>query len=273
LAANFAGGLREYVAAGTEESPFQAGFAARSGMYCADLVSCGLDSAPSALHGGAGFYRAFSGRDGDYGRRLIEGLGTRFELATVTWKQYPACQFLRGIIRGLGALGAKARGAEVQSIEIRMNPFEADFIGVRYAGPFTSATQTVMSAPFCAALAWTSGAASFEGLRTFDDAAVNAIVPRVVVIADPGRERYEPHMEVRLTDGRSLAWTERAGDSNDRVTWSAAVGMTRALCAEVDVPEAKAQALIDAVSEIQEEANVMPLVAAVCAATTHRPAI
>ena len=59
--------------------------------------------------------------------------------------------------------------ARATAIDIRMNPFEADFIGVRYAGPFTSSAQTVMSAPFCAALGWKEGTASFSSLRRFDD--------------------------------------------------------------------------------------------------------
>ena len=269
LAANFAGGLREYVDAGTEESPFQAGFAARNGVYVADLIGCGLESAPSALHGSAGFYRAFAGGEADYARRLGENLGTDFEFPSVTWKQYPACQFLRGIIRGLSELRGAARGAEVKSIELRMNPFEADFIGVRYAGPFTSATQTVMSAPFCAALAWVSGTASFDGLRNFDDVNVNSLIPRISIVADPDRKRYEPHIEVHLHDGRKLEWSEQAGDSNYRVTWEAACDMTAQLCTEVDVPSAKAQRLIDVVLRVETLPDVKPLVAAVCAATTH----
>lgn len=268
LAANYAGGLREYVDAGTEESPFQAGFAARNGVYVADLVACGLESAPSALHGGAGFYRAFGSDNVDYGRRLVAELGTEFEFTAVTYKQYPACQFLRGIIRGLAALRSEASSA-VKSMTIRMNPFEADFVGVRYAGPFTSATQTVMSAPFCAALAWTSGTASFDGLRTFDDDAVNALVPKITIVTDPQRKRYEPHLEVRLADGRRLEWTEQAGDSGYRVTWAAATDMTAQLCGEVGVPRAQAQDLVAAIARIERLPDVNPLVAAVCAATTH----
>lgn len=269
LAANCAGGLREYVDAGTEESPFQAGFAARNGVYVADLVAYGLETAPSALYGGAGFYRAFGTDNADYGRRLIEGLGTEFEFTTVTYKQYPACQFLRGIIRGLAALRGEASGAAVESMTIRMNPYEADFIGVRYAGPFTSATQTVMSAPFCAALAWTTGTASFDGLRAFDAPAVNALVPKITIVADPRRNRYEPHIEVLLADGRRFEWTEQAGDSNYRVTWAAATDMIARLCEEVSVPRAKAQDLVAAVARIERLPDVKPLVAAVCAATTH----
>lgn len=269
LAANFAGGLREYVDQGTEESPFQAGFAARNGVYVADLAACGIESTTNALHGSAGFYRAFGKKNVDYGRRLVHQLGEAFEFSTVTYKQYPACQFLRGIIRGLGELRDQAAGASVQSMEIRMHPYEADFIGVRFAGPFTSAAQTVMSAPFCAALAWTSGTASFDGLRRFDDASVNALLPRIRIVSDGGRKLYEPHIAVRLADGRTLEWSELAGDSNYRVTWAAATGMAVQLCEEVGVPKHLSRQLIDVVERIDHAPNIQPLIATVCAATTH----
>jgi len=268
LAANFAGGLREYVDAGTEESPFQAGFAARNGLYVADLVAQGLTAARSALHGGAGFYRAFAGEGIDYGKRLVQDLGREFEFTTVTYKQYPACQFLRGLIRGLSELRRRAEGAQPASIALKMNPYEADFIGVRYAGPFTSATQTVMSAPFCSALAWVTGTASFDGLRTYDDARVLDLVRRTTVESDATRARYEPHIRVQLENGSVLEWEEREGDSNYRVTWDAAVQMTRQLCEEVGVPAARARALTDVVAGVEHEATVQRLVAAVCAATT-----
>src|SRR5690606_8976269 len=59
MAANLAAGLREYVDAGTEESPFQAGFAARNATHIVDLIGLGLDATPSGLHGAAGFYRTY----------------------------------------------------------------------------------------------------------------------------------------------------------------------------------------------------------------------
>lgn len=266
LAANFAGGLREYVDAGTEESPFQAGFAARNGLYVADVIAEGLNTARSALHGSAGFYRAFAGERVDYGRRLVEGLGSEFEFTNVTYKEYPACQFLRGLIRGSSELRGRAEGAAPVSIELRMNPYEADFIGVRYTGPFTSPTQTVMSAPFCSALGWVTGTASFDALRTYDDERVLGIVRKVSMISDPARKLYEPHIRVALDNGEVLEWEESAGDSGYRVTWEAAERMTQQLCAEVGVSAAHANALRDAVENIEEARSVQRLVAAVCAA-------
>ena len=268
LAANFAGGLREYVDAGTEESPFQAGFAARNGLYAADLAAQGLSAARSALHGAAGFYRAFAGDGVDYSKRLLENLGREFEFTSVTYKQYPACQFLRGLIGGLSEMRGRAEGVAPETIELRMNPYEADFIGVRFIGPFTSATQTVMSAPFCSALAWVTGTASFDGLRTYDDQRVLDVVRKVRVVSDASRARYEPHIRVVLQNGRQLEWQECAGDSNYRVTWDAATRMTHQLCEEVAVPEDRASALIEVVSNMEQETTTARLVAAVRGAAT-----
>lgn len=268
LAANFAGGLREYVDAATEESPFQAGFAARNGLHVADLIECGIGAAPSALHGQAGFYRAFAKKGIDYGHRLIDDLGSDYEFTRVTFKEYPACQFLRGIVRGLALLRAQASGAQAKRIELRMNQYEADFIGVRHTGPFVSATQTVMSAPFCAALAWTSGTANYAGLRLFTDPQILALIPKISVISDSACKRYEPLLTVTLENGSVLKWKDEGGDASYRLTWADAARMTHELCREVDVSGSAAGAVIDEVNRIEQRESVMPLIGAVCAATT-----
>jgi 2-methylcitrate dehydratase PrpD len=269
LAANFAGGLREYVDAATEESPFQAGFAARNGLHVADLISCGITAAPSALHGSNGFYRAFAEPGFDYGKRLVEDLGRHFEFTTVTFKQYPACQWLRGPIRGMAMLSKEARGARPRHIELTMNSFEADFVGVRYTGPFTSATQTVMSAPFCAALGWTEGTASYAGLRDFANTAVLDLIPKIRVISDASRRRYEPHLRVVTESGAVLEWEDTAGQDSYRISWDAAVMMTRQLTEEVGVPAALADALIERVEQVERASSVQPIIDAVCAATSQ----
>jgi hypothetical protein len=147
-----------------------------------------------------------------------------------------------------------------------MHPYEADFIGVKYKGPFTSATQTVMSAPFCAALAWASGGVTFDGLRHFDDGTVNDLVKNVDIVADADRKRYEPHITVTLQNDERLMWVEESGDSGYRMHWKAAVGMAKQLGREVNVPTALVEQLIGRVAGIEHETSVCPLIAAVCAA-------
>jgi len=142
LAPNMAGGLREFAASGSEDFPFQAGTAAANGIIAARLAAASAGSSTSILEGEAGFYRAF-GKDGrHYRARLAADVGKAFEIMGITWKPYPICQFHRGIVRGSLLLRERARGASLAALTIRMNPFEADFFGVRFSGPFTTFPQT-----------------------------------------------------------------------------------------------------------------------------------
>lgn len=262
LSANLVSGLREYVNAGTDESPFQAGFAARSGISAALLARTGLCAAGTALHGPAGFYSDYGGVESDHGSRLIADLGRQFEFTEVTFKPYPACQILRGAIAALIALREQAEAAAAASIEVRLSPREANFIGIRYVGPFRAASQTTMSGPFCASLAWATGTVGFDGLRTYDDPRVLALVPHVRIVADDRLEDYQTHVRVDLEDGRTLRAEREDGAETYRASWDAAVEATHSLCAEVGVAREKVELLIEAVASIEDAPDVTSLISA-----------
>jgi 2-methylcitrate dehydratase PrpD len=266
LAANFAGGLREFSSAGSGEYPFQAGIAARDGLTAALLAAEGVEGAASNLEGEAGFYRAFADRSAGFGRRLGERLGEEYEMLRVGYKPYPTCQFHRGIVRGLLTLRAAAGGVLLRRLEVRLHPFEADFLGVRYAGPFRSFAQTFMSAPFCAALAWTRGEVTLAGLHDFTDPGVLAIVPRVEVVADPVRARYQPRLSLELVDGGSLGWEETEGEEAYLLTWPEATRMTHALMAEMGLPPERARDLVHSVESLGSHPTVAPVIQSAVAA-------
>jgi 2-methylcitrate dehydratase PrpD len=272
LATNFASGLRQYVESGTEESPYQAGFTARNGIYTADLVACGAEAGLLAFTGRAGFYSTYAQQGVEYGRRVTEALGKVFEIENVTYKEYPACQIVRGVAKGLAEMRELLRGKEPERIEIRLNPYEADFIGTKYRGPFTSAAQTLMSAPFCAALTWATGTISYSGLRDFNNPGINDLIPRITVIADETRGKYEPHIKINTSDGAVHVWEETsgAGDSIYRLTWDAAVMMNYRLCDEVGVSKVLAMQIEEEIATIEKKPDVSSLVSAVCAATATR---
>jgi len=268
MAVNFAGGLREYVDAGTEESPFQAGFAARNATHIVDLIELGLDAAPSGLSGPAGFYQAYgsASRD-DYGARIADELGKQFEFTNLTLKRYPACQFVRAVIRGVAALRTQSDDSQPERIVLRLNSYEANFVGMRFAGPFRTSAQTVMSAPFCAALAWLYGTATFQDLRSFDNVVVNRLSQRVEVIADDTRPLFDPVVTVVLEGGQVLEWTSQADPATDQVSWSAAVEMTYQLYDEVGVSKSMADEIIACIQEIDHSSTIDPLINHVCKAT------
>jgi 2-methylcitrate dehydratase PrpD len=262
LAANMAGGLREFAAAGSDDFAFQAGTAAANGISAARLAAAGATSSPSVLEGEAGFYRAFGENGRRYDARLAAGLGTDFEMMGVTYKPYPICQFHRGIVRGCLELRSRARGAPFAALTVRMHPFEADFFGVRFAGPFRSFPQTFMSAPFCASLAWVRDNATLAGLNDFQAADVLELVPRVKVLADHERARYSPRLEARLSNDTRLEWEERERADAYLLTWDTAHQMTGILTAEAGVPAAAAERLTSEVQRLDSAPDVASLIGA-----------
>ena len=263
LSASMACGLREFVEAGSEEFAYQAGVAARNGMLAARLAAVGAKGSASALTGGAGFFAAFGGPGGAYAERLADELGSLFEMQAVAFKPWPVCQFHRAVIAGLLELRARSDSAAVAQISIRMHPAEADFWGVRFAGPFQRFPQAFMSAPFCAALAWTKGAVTFAGLHEFADPAVLDLVPRVQVTADVSCPRYAPRLRVMLADGAVAEWDAAAADADFRLDWAAALRLAAALCAEAGVPERAVAALASTAATIDLSADVRPLISAI----------
>ena len=295
LAANLAGGLREFAVAGTDEYVLQAGSAARNGLTAAWSAAQGMRGAPSILEGPAGFLRAFGGTDGGIDPPPTHELGTSFEMMAVTGKRWPVCQFHRGVVRSVIALRAEAAttsatrsvggtvggspdgeavgpsgsaaspAPEARRVRVTMNPFEADFFGVRHAGPFQSFAHTFMSAPFCAALAWVRGAITLAGMHEFDDPRVLETVRRVEVVASPDRPRYQPLVEVALADGRELARVDAEPD--DVLDWAGAKRMTEALMNECGAPEHAGRRLVEVVEVVDalhRGGGVLPVVEAAC---------
>lgn len=255
------GGLREFADAGTDEYPFQAGFGARNGLSCALLADEGLESAATALTGRAGFFNAFADKNTDYAKRLLDALGSNYELERVTYKPYPGGQFHRGVIRGFAALREQAAGARLTAAQVHMHPFEAAFLGLDYNGPYRTYAQAFYSVPFCAALAWIHGTVTFAGLNRRDAADVLDIVARTRVVSDAARARYKPLTRVTLADDRVLEWADDPGEDSYTLTWETAIEMTHRLCDEAGAAPQQAAALIEAVAGVDAMRDIMPLVA------------
>ena len=163
-------------------------------------------------------------------------------------------------------LRKRAPNQPLQAMVIRMHPYEADFFGVRYAGPFKTFAQTFMSAPFCAALAWSRDEVTYQAMHDFNNADVLREVARIEVIADPARQRYQPHITVRFADSATRVWEDTAGAASFSLTWQAAIEMAGILCGEVGVAKSATAGLIRAVEHVTDAPGVAGVVAAVGAA-------
>jgi len=269
LAASAACGLREFVNAGSEEYPLHAGYAARNGISAAACARAGTAAAPSSLEGGAGFFRSYGQPDGRYDGRLADRLGDEFEFRQVTYKPYPTCQFHRSVVSGVLALRRQLAPGALRHMALYMHPFEADFVGVRHAGPFRQFSQTFMSAPFCAALAWVDGHVGYEGMHRYDDARILDTIARIDVVSDPSVARYQPRIVAVDEAGAQRQWTETSGSHAYQLTWEAAVAMSGVLCDEAGVPAPMARALVDATEALAGAPSVSALARAAASATAR----
>jgi 2-methylcitrate dehydratase PrpD len=269
LAANTACGLREFVAAGTDEYAFQAGIAAQNAITSAALGCAGAVAAASVLDGAAGFFRAYGADGGAYSARLTDALGDDWEFAQVAFKPYPVCQFHRSLVDGVLALRSRAAGGALARMTVDMHPFEADFFGVRFAGPFDTFAQAFMSAPWCAALAWSRGRVDYAGMHDFHAAGTLALVSKIEIRAIPERTRYQPAVRVVLDDSRVLTWADERGPAAYRLDWNAAVRMTGELCAEAGTSAAARERLINAVANLHHQDNVIEVIAAAAQACSQ----
>jgi 2-methylcitrate dehydratase PrpD len=268
LTTHAAAGLRQFADAGTDEYPYQAGFAARSGMTSALLAAEGIEGTDTALTGRAGLFRAYGRADKDYAARLVEGLSTHYEIERVTYKPYPGGQFHRGVIRGFAEFRARVPRVSVEAAHVHLHPFEANYLGLAYKGPFSTYSQAFFSVPFCAALASLYGTVTFAGLHRFDDPALLSFVARTHVVSDESRERYKPFIRLSLTDGSKVEWLDDAGEEGYDLNWDAATGMISALYREANCSDGSGDALIETVRRIDSADTVAPLVAAAKGAHT-----
>ncbi|MBV7483368.1 MmgE/PrpD family protein [Bordetella sp. BOR01] len=266
MAASVACGLREFVNAGSEEYPLHAGYAARNGISAAACARAGTGAAATSLEGDAGFFRSYGQADGSYARRLAEGLGDEFEFLQVTYKPYPTCQFHRSVVGSVLTLRRRVPLARLRRMAIHMHPFEADFVGVRYVGPFHQFSQTFMSAPFCAALAWVHGQVGYRGMHRYDDVRVLGLIPLIEVVSDPAIARYQP--KIVAVDDAGVTWEQKETSGSDayQMTWETAQQMSGVLCEEAGVPRPLAQALFEAVDGLGQAASISTLVTAAASA-------
>ncbi|MGH3758911.1 MmgE/PrpD family protein [Actinophytocola sp.] len=199
LAGSHAGGLFEFLAAGSEVKRLHAGKAARDGIVCAELAARGLTGPATVLEGANGYLRAFAGgevRADD----LLRDLGTRWRMLRTYVKPYPCCRHLHGPIDAVLAL---ADDGAVDTSSVRSVTVETYDVAARHdAKAIGGLLDAQMSIPYAVAVTLTHGrpgVAHFES-EFRDDPDVRRLVDLVEVreAADCIRA-YPAERRARLT--------------------------------------------------------------------------
>ncbi|TDB86916.1 MmgE/PrpD family protein 4 [Actinomadura sp. KC216] len=182
LAAAFGGGTNQTWLAGTQEWRYQVGSASRNGMVAALLAAQGVTGAPDALGGAAGHLRAFSGIEE---APTTAGLGDDWRIRRVTYKPYPICAINQVPVTVLTGLARRhgIKADDVASVTAELSPDDAAYPGIDARGPFRDVGGTLMSLPYCLAVALRNGGIELDDLTGFDDPALMDLTRRITVAA------------------------------------------------------------------------------------------
>ncbi len=201
IAATQAAGMQQN--RGTMCKSFHAGKAAANGVIAAFLAEQGFDSSDEIIEGKRGFCRIYSNVAAP--KKVLEDLGTRFEIARNGHKPYACGVVLHPAIDAVIAMRqlAKAEPAQIEALRVTVHPLAVRITGV--AEPQTG-LQSKFSIYHSAAVAYVDGNAGIPQYSNEKalDATVVALRRKVEVIADESLRKDEARAHLRLQDGRSF---------------------------------------------------------------------
>lgn len=228
VACSMASGIIEANRTGGTVKRMHCGWAAQAGVTAALLAERGITGAPTALEGRFGLFRALL-RDDWSADAVLDGLGTRWEAATIFYKPYPANHFTHTAIDAALELRAGGlRPADVARARLGVATATVRTIGepLELKQRPQTGYQAQFSGPFAVAAALRGGGGLGLALEDFsDEAAVDPelrdVMSRVTVAGSAACDAIYPFqfpavLEVDTVDGRHLRVEVLANRGGDR---------------------------------------------------------
>jgi len=185
LALSHTGGTQQALLEKTDAKRLQSAFAARAGVFSAQLAGAGASAPRQALEGAHGYFRKYEDCDPDV---LLAGLGETYENTRSAIKKYPSCTANHPPVETAIALARELdiRVEEVTEIEVTLSPFSHRLVG----GPFEPAANPQVAAQFSIQYSMASALArrrlSIADIRSEAvlDPALGALAGKVKVVVD-----------------------------------------------------------------------------------------
>ena len=179
--------------------------AARNGLFAALMARAGYAAAPRAIEGPLGWARA-SGDEPDRAR-MLDGLGTQWEINANAFKPYPSGVVLHAVADACIAL-RREHGIDPSTVAAVTVAGDALLLA-RGDRAVADERDARVSIQHTAAVALMTGAAGLDQYapEMAMDPAVAAFRARVVPVLDGSLPKGAARVELRLADGRHLART------------------------------------------------------------------
>jgi 2-methylcitrate dehydratase PrpD len=202
LAATQASGIREMF--GSMAKSFHAGHAARNGYLSAVLAKAGFTAGTQGIESPRGF-AAVMASEYDLSK-VTKGLGEDFQLRYNTYKPYPCGIVVHPTIDGCIDLHRDYHPSpeSINAVRVRVAPLVLDLCNKR---DITQGLDSKYSIYHSAAVGLVRGKA---GLKEYTDEAANdpsirSVRERVTAVGDPSITEDQSHIDVELSDGRTIS--------------------------------------------------------------------
>ena len=195
-------------AAGTQQSNIeqaltkriQGALAARAGVFSALLAGLGITAPREAIEGKFGLYALY--QEGNP-RKILDGLGERFEHENTAIKKYPCCACSHASLEAALALVREydLKPADVTGIEVTHSPFMHRLVGAPFNpgdNPQVSAQFSVQYAVACALARRRMSVADLEDSAILDPA-IRDIAQRVRIVIDDSNQSSRNPATVTMT--------------------------------------------------------------------------
>ncbi len=233
--------------------------AARNGLWAARLAANGAAGARDWLEGPAGLAHAFAGVDSIAEENWT--MGERWRILDVIYKPFPVCNITQSPVQAAIDLVAEAdvEADEVESIRCLLNPVDRAYPGTLNWGPFEDVGASLMSAPFCVAMAIKDRDATLAGLHRTDDPVVRELVARTEVIADERLPPLGSRIELTTTTGDRHVRELIPDDTTYGWDWDGVLGNSRRMRDEMEISESAFEQMAATIRDLPDLESVEPL--------------
>jgi 2-methylcitrate dehydratase PrpD len=261
FAAAFASGTLECFAAGTMEWRFEVGVASREGILAALIAKNGGKAAPTAIEGKTGYLMAFANR-ADMEENIVAHLGKKWEIMNAGFKPYPVCAFNQTPVIAMLDLAKenKINADEIERLQIRVNPYEYNYAGMNYRGPFGSVGATLMSTPYCLAVASVDKEVTLKGISQFTNQKILGLIDRIEHIPDEKIPRWSCIIEGQMKNGKKLKKEMIIGPEYYNFTMKQDVELIKRVTSETGVNQSKVDKMVELVQDLPNAKNVRALI-------------
>lgn len=265
LAGSFAGGIRQYLDDGAEIKRIHPGKAARDGLLCAEFARRGITGPGKVLEGRYGFAETHVGGQFKW-ERLLDGLGSRYEISNVYFKPFPCCRHYHSVMDGIQSLRAAhgIRAGDVASLRLGIYSVGVHGHDHKHCDNVLDAQ---MSAPVGAALALADGDVAAHSFlpNSLARPEVRRLIDLAETRVDEECERIYPGrrsgvVEIALKDGRRLKARvlDPKGEDENPMSDADLERKFTANCTPV-IGKEKCDAVLNAVWRFDEARGLAPL--------------